>query len=1581
MKTKNILFTNKFVLPILFVCFFNSLSLAQLINDGPKNIYVQSNDFSWDPFTTPRSSAGSAGVRIQASINGAEQANKGFVESLPGFLLLTPGGDTPYNWTKRRSLINVDDETNSEFGIFVLAWENNPLIFTSSPYVYDFHEQCFPVVGCLPVVPIDLFVHFKETVLPTIIGEPVELTTTSNIELVRTSGAPTNTEINLRTIWRYSNGDNFASALDFGTLNSNLKSHINSNREAPSGIPSSKGYTNHIGGPISDVIYKFKVPSGNPRAITITTDYPETDYDSLLRLYDSNETSIAFDDDGGTGLTSKIDRVLAPGTYYVVVEGVGSIPRGKFKVSVDANAIYLTPGSINIPSELGFCYGADLPGITNNTPGSLGMASDVPVTYKWFIKVGSGSFLVIPGATGQNLTAAQSRGIGSVDRQFYRVARVGSIQSLPSNTITFTSQVNFGVVNIDSNNGPLCSGSDAVYMLASENGSSDAGALVSYTLDGVAGSGSLDSNGELTITSTGITTASTLDLIDISLNGCSLSLTASETVEIIPAPTSIACGQTINGNNSNGSDVILNYDGGDEWSGKEDIYEFTVLSNNMPVEIDLTGMDSNDDLDLILIDVCEPSIVHSASTEYYTDEHISVTLPAGNYYLVVDGYRDTDESAYTLTLESCGVQAACDAIIDLECFETISDDNTGNSLFYNSCSTTYLSKLYKITPEVSGTMTLDLTGLSADLDLLLYDDICNTSCAHLAISQLGGSASEQIVYNSIVGGTTYYILVREFNGAESTFNLEVDCPAGCACTTSVDYVEAVSNGEVCIGSTGSYLIQPVTGGNTSPGATVTYSLNGGSNQTVVLDGAGMATISDTPSSVGNPASTIALSKIEFSTCNIVLDTDAEFAANGFPTSFSVVSNNGLACVGGTGIYTITGSPGVTDPTPYAEVRYTLSVDGLPTVMDTIKLDAAGLGVVEVPNLPLGGSPGSSISLTSAVINGCTIGLSNGNSIVAWDYAQPVTIVPAPKDICPGDDAVFALSGRADDWVIFDTTNNGSLPATPDSIQLDGTGNATITITSPSNDVRIDVYTVMFSPFDNSFYAPCRVEYAYGDNFAEVEIAQIGTLAVTPEAANICFGENAVFDITVPGGSLASPNGTLNYTLNGSLGSITLDGNGEGQIADIDPGVGSSTVVLNSVSVDLDVGDCMTTFSGVTATVTIQAQPHPVTIMGNGPICTDATAIYEIGPATAGMTNPNAIVSFIVNGITEDNVTLNSSGIAMYTPSGPTTDSSIDLISLESSDLVCNTAIDDGTNINVFDVPNLVEVVANSPTACGDSLVSYTIQPVSGGAISKGATVHYEVDGSIVSTVLDTFGIAVVNSVSEFIGSAASTITLTSIENPGCSVALSSTASTDIIDCGDPCYQYMVRNFGVEAANDYQVEGFIEASACIGTASNAIDVTYSAGTFIDLQPGFEVSVGSTLECDINPCPVTETCGLVLQQSPTGTGNVPNELLRWDVVEENDCITELAFDISNPTPDVEIDMQGFVSGSSGPFNADLTVVSASGIGPTTVSIVVPPGNSVHSAGIYVSLTNRAYFVNITFDYDGTALAQAFIELQPL
>lgn len=79
--------------------------------------------------------------------------------------------------------------------------------------------------------------------------------------------------------------------------------------------------------------------------------------------------------------------------------------------------------------------------------------------------------------------------------------------------------------------------------------------------------------------------------------------------------------------------------------------------------------------------------------------------------------------------------------------------------------------VYRFVAAADDTVTIDLTGLTSDLDLFLLDANFNT----INSSTAGGSSSESITAN-LVEGNTYYIEVYPFSGAVSEYTLTADLP-------------------------------------------------------------------------------------------------------------------------------------------------------------------------------------------------------------------------------------------------------------------------------------------------------------------------------------------------------------------------------------------------------------------------------------------------------------------------------------------------------------------------------------------------------------------------------------------------------------------------------------------------------------------------------------------------------------------------------------------------------------------------------------------------------------------------------------
>lgn len=183
-----------------------------------------------------------------------------------------------------------------------------------------------------------------------------------------------------KTAWRYTNGAACNSPLIFGTMVSGVaKSHINSNRLAPSGASADKGYVNVSGNNAADVFYQFTLSAASN--VVISTINAETNYDTYIRLYDSScGSQLAFNDDYNGSTRSLISIDLCAGTYIVQVEGFSS-NSGDFNLSVQATALTFSGGTIGgITNGVTLCGSSD-PGAFTDVASPSGGAG--AVAYQW----------------------------------------------------------------------------------------------------------------------------------------------------------------------------------------------------------------------------------------------------------------------------------------------------------------------------------------------------------------------------------------------------------------------------------------------------------------------------------------------------------------------------------------------------------------------------------------------------------------------------------------------------------------------------------------------------------------------------------------------------------------------------------------------------------------------------------------------------------------------------------------------------------------------------------------------------------------------------------------------------------------------------------------------------------------------------------------------------------------------------------------------------------------------------------------------------------------------------------------------
>ncbi|MEM6394798.1 MAG: Kazal-type serine protease inhibitor domain-containing protein [Bacteroidota bacterium] len=132
-------------------------------------------------------------------------------------------------------------------------------------------------------------------------------------------------------------------------------------------------------------------------------------------------------------------------------------------------------------------------------------------------------------------------------------------------------------------------------------------------------------------------------------------LDCSETVEL-------SCGETYTGTNLYGNDDVSLYTCGNvynvENNGPEIVHSFTLIEDGT-VTIDLTDLNAN--LELFLLSACDRSACLAFSQNPgHNDEQIERYLPAGTYYVVVDGYNGA-VSTYSLSID-CGLSCDLDII-------------------------------------------------------------------------------------------------------------------------------------------------------------------------------------------------------------------------------------------------------------------------------------------------------------------------------------------------------------------------------------------------------------------------------------------------------------------------------------------------------------------------------------------------------------------------------------------------------------------------------------------------------------------------------------------------------------------------------------------------------------------------------------------------------------------------------------------------------------------------------------------------------------------------------------------------------
>ena len=194
-----------------------------------------------------------------------------------------------------------------------------------------------------------------------------------------------------------------------------------------------------------------------------------------------------------------------------------------------------------------------------------------------------------------------------------------------------------------------------------------------------------------------------------------------------------------------------------------DVYRFR-LGSDAAIKFSLTGLSADADLDLL----DSTGLALNSSKEMgKMDEGIARRLQAGVYYVRVNSFLGAD-TAYSLSLNVPGT--AIDPGISFDTARDLGELSRGSRVWTDSVGSTDPIDYYRFEVREPSQLSVNLTGLSSDVDIILFD----RNGKSLDSSTGSGTANESIGQSLDAG--VYYLRVYPWSGS-SDYRLTVAATA------------------------------------------------------------------------------------------------------------------------------------------------------------------------------------------------------------------------------------------------------------------------------------------------------------------------------------------------------------------------------------------------------------------------------------------------------------------------------------------------------------------------------------------------------------------------------------------------------------------------------------------------------------------------------------------------------------------------------------------------------------------------------------------------------------------------------------
>ncbi len=380
--------------------------------------------------------------------------------------------------------------------------------------------------------------------------------------------------------------------------------------------------------------------------------------------------------------------------------------------------------------------------------------------------------------------------------------------------------------------------------------------------------------------------------------------------------------------------------------------------------------------------------------------------------------------------------------------------------------------------------------------------------------------------------------------------------------------------------------------NGTPNSIVVYTINGGSNQTVTIDGTGTTMINSPVLTINTVYTLISVTSSVSPFCSRTLTDQFSITVNPLPTAS--ISSITPICIGSTSDITFKGIPNTT---------VTYSADFGPNA--TIRLDSSGTALLTTPVL----NSDTTYRLISIATTGtlvCTQSLSDSAIVKVNPF--PSASISAISPICAGTSTTINFTGTPNSIATYKINAGAN-----QTLSLNALGSASITTPLINATTVYELISVNLL---------CTQSL---NAIATVSVLNLPTVSISG-TKTICFGASSIIDFD------GTPNATAVYTINnGSNQIVNLNGVGKAQV---NTGSLTSNTIYSLKSItSTGTPSCNQTLSGdaivtIGSSTTITATPETQTICSGE----DTNIVLSSNPSSAlSWTVIESGVSGAVNG--------------------------------------------------------------------------------------------------------------------------------------------------------------------------------------------------------------------------------------------------------------------------------------------------------------------------------------------------------------